>query len=101
MLAKEKKDSHIFGYILKDVGLQPHVHVNRSRNPAQLALPHIKHSLNPRGSLAANLCALPCLCSHLFYRGLDLGEPQEVHVAKLLLVGSLLLQGEGMERVVC
>lgn len=92
--------AHIFGYILKNIGLQSHIHVDRPRNPAQLALPNVEHAINPLGLLASNLCALPRLGSHLFYRGFDLGESQKVHVAILLLVRPLLVQGEGVKRLV-
>ena len=82
--------AHIFGNILQDAGLQRHVHIDSARHPAQLALADIQHSLNLLCLLAANFCIFPGCDGGLLNSWLNLGEPQEIYIGKLLLILSLL-----------
>lgn len=92
--------THIVGDVLQDVGLQRHVHVHGPHDPAQLPLPHVQHAVNLLHALAADDEPVPRLGGHGLDGGLDLGQPEEVHVAILLLVRAVLFQPEGVERLV-
>lgn len=69
---------HLFRYIVEHVGLHCHIHVHCPYNPAELALPHVEHSVYifcfvagqlVKGWLACSLVSYVhgafCMCSFL------------------------------------
>lgn len=55
---KPTHPTYISRKVVEDIRLQRHIHINRPRNPAQLALSHIKDSVNAPGMLACDLASI-------------------------------------------
>lgn len=47
--------AYISREVVQDIRFQRHVHVDCTRNPAELSLSHIEHSLDATGMFACNL----------------------------------------------
>lgn len=88
-------DTYVLRHVLQNVGLQGHVHIDGAGDPTQLALADVENAVDMAGFLAAYDCAVPGFSRDGVDCGFDRGEAQEVDVGILLLVGTLLWEGEG------
>lgn len=89
--------TNIFGDILENIRLETHLHIHSAGDPAKLALPDIQHPVDSLGGFASNHSTIPRGGGNLFDGGLDPCESEKVHVAILLLIGSLLVQCEAVQ----
>jgi hypothetical protein len=92
--------AHIFCDVFQNIWLQRHLHIYRTSYPNKLSLPNVQHSLHPCNFFASNLKSIPSLLSNLLDFGLQLREPQEVHVSILLLILLLFLELKGVKGLV-
>src|SRR5579862_4485871 len=47
--------TYVFRNVIENIGLQWHVHVHRTRHPAEFPLSHIEHSLHSSYGFSSNL----------------------------------------------
>lgn len=92
--------TYILRNVFENIWLQGHFHIYCTGYPAQFSLAHIKHTIHSLGFLASNHGALPRRRCYFLYSRLDLCQPQEVHIAILLLVSLCLVKLEAVKRLV-
>jgi hypothetical protein len=90
--AQLRAATYVFSNIVQDVRFEGHVHVDGSRDPAQLTLSHIQDPLNLSCRLSTDDDAREGGSAYGLDGGFDLGEAKEVHVTKLLLIRPVLGQ---------
>ena len=76
--------TYLFGEIVENVGLQHHyVHEDGAHDPAQLALPHVQHSLHPPCLLPAEFIVVPGFLGDALDVVLEQGQSHKVEVGVL------------------